>query len=226
MRSLPEPAPASASGSVAAHLQRDRHRPLAAQRQDRTGLPSHIRWQPLRTAGRILATADRFPSHSRSRACSTATSRASSAASANRRAALDAERVRVARRRHLAPRAVARILVLAPADELRTVAKAVALHLVVPHLDHELLPQAPTARARPSPTDSAPRSADPATRRRAAARAPRRRHASSPRPRTSRRSRGRRRRGTGRAATSRSPPGRPSSGRRSRRSRPSCAPSP
>src|SRR5438874_7238063 len=53
---------------------------------------------------------------------------------------LDARRLRVARRTQLAPRAVVRILVLAPAQPLRAVAKAVALHLVVPDLDDELRP--------------------------------------------------------------------------------------
>src|SRR4029079_14475628 len=51
---------------------------------------------------------------------------------------LDAGCVRVARRSQLAPRAVLRILVLPPAQQLRAVAKAVALDLVVPHLDDEL----------------------------------------------------------------------------------------
>ena len=41
--------------------------------------------------------------------------------------------------RHVQSRGV---LVLAPADELRAVAEAVALHLVVPHLRHEALAQA------------------------------------------------------------------------------------
>ena len=54
---------------------------------------------------------------------------------------LDADRVRVARRPQLAPRAVPRLLVLAPADQLRAVAEAVALHLVVAHLDHQLRPE-------------------------------------------------------------------------------------
>src|SRR5579864_1646553 len=43
-----------------------------------------------------------------------------------------------ARRPQLAPRAVARILVVAPADELRAVPEPRALHLVVAHLDDEL----------------------------------------------------------------------------------------
>ena len=73
----------------------------------------------------------------------------------------DAGGVRVARRAQLAPRAVARLLVLAPADELRAVAEAVALHLVVAHLDDELRPHGASPRARPSPTGSAPRSAGP-----------------------------------------------------------------
>src|SRR6185312_1672026 len=47
-------------------------------------------------------------------------------------------RVGVARRAQLEPRAVARILVLAPADQLGPVPEAVALHLVVAHLDDEL----------------------------------------------------------------------------------------
>ena len=63
--------------------------------------------------------------------------------------------------RHLAPRAVARILVLAPADELRAVAEAVALHLVVPHLGYEALAQArllelprpPPVRLREAPVE-------------------------------------------------------------------------
>ena len=42
----------------------------------------------------------------------------------------------------LAPGAVLRILVGPPAEELRAVAEAVALHLVVAHLDHELGPDA------------------------------------------------------------------------------------
>src|SRR5947207_6002920 len=59
-----------------------------------------------------------------------------------RRAALaeqlcDAGRVRVARRAQLTPCAVARLLVVAPADELRAVPEAVALHLVVAHLDDD-----------------------------------------------------------------------------------------
>src|SRR5215207_3274362 len=41
-------------------------------------------------------------------------------------------------RAQLAPRAVLRILVVAEADEARPVAEAIALHLVVAHLDDEL----------------------------------------------------------------------------------------
>src|SRR5689334_5998276 len=47
---------------------------------------------------------------------------------------------RLERRPHLAPRAVARILVLAEADQARAVPETVALHLVVAHLDYELRP--------------------------------------------------------------------------------------
>src|SRR5829696_10220785 len=49
--------------------------------------------------------------------------------------------VRALRRPYLAPRALVRILVVAEADQLRAVAKAVALHLVVADLGHELVPE-------------------------------------------------------------------------------------
>ena len=139
---------------------------------------------------------------------SSASSRLRLSGLGERRSSARRRRVRVARRPHLAPRAVARVLVLAPADELRAVAEAVALHLVVAHLDDELRPQPRLLELAASPTGSAPRSAGRAPRRAAAARAPRRRRASSPRRRTSRRSRTRRPRGRGRAAASRSPSGR------------------
>src|SRR5205823_3359606 len=48
---------------------------------------------------------------------------------------LDARRLGIARRAELLPGAVAGILVVAPAHELRAVAKARPLHLVVAHLD-------------------------------------------------------------------------------------------
>src|ERR671912_1392017 len=43
------------------------------------------------------------------------------------------------RRPNLSPRALVGILVVAEADQLRAVAEAVALHLVVAHLRHELV---------------------------------------------------------------------------------------
>ena len=108
------------------------------------------------------------------------------------------------------------VLVVAPADELRAVPEAVALHLVVAHLDDELRPHARSPRDRRCPSGSAPRSAGRSTRRAAAGRAPRPPRASSRRPRTSRRSRARRPRGRDRAAASRSRSGRPSSSARRR----------
>src|SRR5262245_48859201 len=71
----------------------------------------------------------------------------------------DAGRVGIARRSKLAPRAVLRFLVVAEADQLRPVAEAAALHLVVAHLDDELLPDgrllevagAPAVRFREAP---------------------------------------------------------------------------
>src|SRR5205823_5667969 len=44
------------------------------------------------------------------------------------------------RRAELAPGAIGRVLVVAPADELRAVPETRALDLVVAHLDHELRP--------------------------------------------------------------------------------------
>src|SRR6185436_9336585 len=71
----------------------------------------------------------------------------------------DARRVRIAGRAKLAPGAVLRVLVVAEADQLCPVAEAVALHLVVAHLDDQLLPhgrllevaRAPAVRLREAP---------------------------------------------------------------------------
>ena len=140
---------------------------------------------------------------------------------------LDRRRVRVARRPQLAPGAVARILVVAPADQLRAVAEAIALHLVVAHLDDELRPHGAPPRARRVPqrfgseTCQLGRLLDAA-----AAPSPRPRPASSRRPRTSRRSRARRPRGRAEQQRRDLRRDRPSSARRRRRSRRSCAPSP
>src|ERR671911_1507601 len=49
--------------------------------------------------------------------------------------------VRALRRPYLAPRALVRVLVVAEADQLRPVAEAVALHLVVADLGDELVPE-------------------------------------------------------------------------------------
>ena len=108
---------------------------------------------------------------------------------------LDAPRAR--RRPELAPGAVLGVLVGPPADELRAVAEAVALHLVVAHLDHELRPDARLLEPAAAPAVRLGRSASPGPPRRAAAPSARPRRASSPRPRTSRRSRARRRRDRG-----------------------------
>src|SRR5580765_6116225 len=54
--------------------------------------------------------------------------------------ALEGRVVRLARRPDLAPSAVLRVLVVAEAQEARSVAEAVALHLVVAHLRDELGP--------------------------------------------------------------------------------------
>src|SRR5918993_4365023 len=53
---------------------------------------------------------------------------------------LDGRIVCPARRSHLAPRALVGILVVPEADQLRAVAEAVPLHLVVTHLGDELVP--------------------------------------------------------------------------------------
>src|ERR687898_508155 len=67
--------------------------------------------------------------------------------------------VRALRRPYLAPRALVRVLVVAEADQLRPVAEAVALHLVVADLGDELVPErrlleplvAPAVRLRKAP---------------------------------------------------------------------------
>ena len=110
------------------------------------------------------------------------------------------------------------VLVVAPAQELRAVAEAVALHLVVAHLDDELRPDrrllelagAPAVRLGEAPVRRVLDQRQHTLRRRRRARAPR--------PRTSRRSPCRRRRGRARAGASRSSRGRPSSAARRRRS--------
>ena len=68
--------------------------------------------------------------------------RLTSVRSGARRKATRRPRPRPRGRAELAPGAVARVLVVAPAQQLRPVAEAVALHLVVAHLDHELGPDA------------------------------------------------------------------------------------
>ena len=119
---------------------------------------------------------------------------------------------RLARRQQLAPRALRRVLVVAEADELRPVAEAVRLHLVVAHLDDELgadrrlleLAATPAVWLREAAVGRIPEQRD--------ERASRSRRASPARPPPSRRSRSRRRRRRGRAASSRSDPDATSSG--------------
>ena len=107
------------------------------------------------------------------------------------------------RRPQLRPRARARLLVRPEAEELRPVAEAVSLHLVVPHLDDELRPHgllleaapAPAVRLGEAPVGRLARAAAPPARRSS--------HAGPQRPPPSRRSRSPRRRRRGRGAASR-----------------------
>ena len=120
-----------------------------------------------------------------------------------------------------------RVLVVAPAEPLRAVAEAVALHLVVAHLDHELRPHRAPPRARPCPSGSARRSAQSGSSLEQRQHALR--HLGAPRRRDRARAdvvepavvavEAEQQRRDLLAA-------RPSSGRRRRRSRRSCAPSP
>ena len=88
-------------------------------------------------SGRTARTAARTSSSARSRASPTSPRSASSGGGAEQR--LDRGVVGAPRRPHLAPRALLRVLVVAEADQLRAVAEAVALHLVVAHLGDELV---------------------------------------------------------------------------------------
>ncbi len=88
--------------------------------------------------GRTAMMAARTSSSARLRASPTSPRSASSGGGAEQR--LDRRVVGAARRPHLSPRALLRVLVVAETDQLRAVAEAVALHLVVAHLGDELVP--------------------------------------------------------------------------------------